>query len=169
MKLHLLPLIALTVLSCAFAETTPPAWAFSFVANLPPYDHSWETSVTKAELQASAAVDLRLSAPPISIKDAIRLADEKLASSEFLFAKGLKLESLSLRITAPDGPAHVFYLIAYHGHDGDGYSVYIPVVVLMSGVVILPENEKQLNQRAGGTSAKVPPSKPSQGPAVPNP
>ena len=158
MKLHLLSLIALTYLSRAFAETSPPAWSHSFVANLPPYDHSWQTTVTKAALQASAAVDLRVSAPPISIKDAIRLADEKLATSEFPFAKELKLESFSLTITAPDGPAHVFYVIAYRGHDGDGYSVYIPVVVLMSGVVILPEDEKKPNKPLHGTPAKAPSS-----------
>ena len=113
-------------------------------------------------------VDARTANLPLSIKDAIRLADEALAKSGFPSAEHLRCRSVELGLNEPGCPSPLFYLLRYEGRVGDQFS-QVQIPVLMSGKVILPEKEDRPNKRPETNAGRESVSPATPGPGVAHP
>lgn len=136
--------LALTlILLGASAVWSAAATGYSkFWASIPPYDCHWSAILTDEELASMPPVDARTAELPLSIKDAIRLADEALRKSGFPSAERLSCRSVELGLNEPGHSSPLFYLLHYQGRVGDQLA-QVQIPVLMSGKVILPAKENR--------------------------
>ena len=139
-------ILFLLLVATAFAQTDGSGVACSFVESIPPYDHSWKASILRSDLGESANIDMRKTNLPLSIEDAVRLADRELAGSKFPFAKDLKLRSAELHIADPFSGFELYYVVTYDGRTADGEDIYLYIPVLMTRKVILPVHMTEPNQ-----------------------